>query len=58
MEKFYDRHEAGKATHALREKVYRGHRSFPNLTDKIIILVDDCIATGAMISAAIAALKQ
>lgn len=41
-----------------REKVYRGDRPFPDLKNKIIILVDDGIATGATIRAAIKGLKQ
>lgn len=40
-----------------REKVYRGERLFPVLADKTIILVDDGIATGATMRAAIATLK-
>jgi predicted phosphoribosyltransferase len=41
-----------------REVTYRGHHAFSSLKDKIIILVDDGIATGATIRAAIKALKQ
>jgi len=41
-----------------REKQYRGNKPLPNLKDKTIILVDDGIATGATVRAAIAALKQ
>lgn len=40
-----------------REKVYRGDRPFPDLKNKTIILVDDGIATGASIRAAIKALR-
>lgn len=40
-----------------REMVYRGHHAFPALKDKTIILVDDGIATGATLRAAIKALK-
>lgn len=40
-----------------RETVYRGGRPFPDLTAKIVILVDDGIATGATMRAAIAALR-
>lgn len=36
-----------------RIRVYRGDRELPNLEDKIVILVDDGIATGATIMAAI-----
>jgi predicted phosphoribosyltransferase len=39
-----------------RETVYRGGRPFPVLKDKTIILVDDGIATGASMRAAIKAL--
>ncbi|OGT45733.1 MAG: phosphoribosyl transferase [Gammaproteobacteria bacterium RIFCSPHIGHO2_12_FULL_41_20] len=41
-----------------RESVYRGKKPFPELKDKIIILVDDGIATGATMRAAIRALRQ
>ncbi|WP_392538104.1 phosphoribosyltransferase [Legionella sp. 227] len=41
-----------------RELVYRGKRPFPELSGKTIILVDDGIATGYTMRAAIAALKQ
>ncbi|MCW8397426.1 phosphoribosyltransferase [Legionella sp. PATHC038] len=41
-----------------RELVYRGKRPFPELSEKTIILVDDGIATGYTMRAAIAALKQ
>lgn len=40
-----------------REQNYRGKRAFPNLQDKTVILVDDGIATGATIKAAIKALR-
>ena len=40
-----------------REKVYRGNRPFPSLENKIVILVDDGIATGASMRAAIKSLK-
>ena len=40
-----------------RETVYRGGRPFPDLTAKIVILVDDGIATGATMRAAVAALR-
>lgn len=40
-----------------RETVYRGNRPFPTIKGKTIILVDDGIATGATIRAAIQALK-
>lgn len=41
-----------------RETVYRGHHAFPSLKDKTVILVDDGIATGATMRAAITALRQ
>lgn len=41
-----------------RERLYRGNRSFPTLSDKNIILVDDGIATGASMHAAVAALGK
>ncbi|MGK7941651.1 MAG: phosphoribosyltransferase [Crocosphaera sp.] len=41
-----------------REQVYRGHRPFPHLYDQTIILVDDGIATGSTIRAAIAILEK
>jgi putative phosphoribosyl transferase len=41
-----------------REKAYRGDRPSPIILDQIIILVDDGIATGATIKAAIASLHQ
>lgn len=40
-----------------RELAYRGNRNFPKIRDKIIFLVDDGIATGYTIKAAIMALK-
>jgi putative phosphoribosyl transferase len=41
-----------------RELMYRGKRPFPNLQDKNVILVDDGIATGATLRAAIKSLCQ
>ncbi len=41
-----------------REEKYRGSRLFPDLTNKIVILVDDGIATGATIRAAIKSLRS
>ena len=40
-----------------REKKYRGNRPFPTLTGKIVILVDDGIATGATIRVAVQAIR-
>src|SRR5271166_4157224 len=41
-----------------RELAYRGHTSAPEVRGKTIILVDDGIATGSTMLAAVAALKQ
>ncbi len=41
-----------------REQVYRGDRPFPHIYDQTIILVDDGIATGSTIRAAIAILDK
>jgi predicted phosphoribosyltransferase len=41
-----------------RERLYREGRPFPNLTAKTAILVDDGLATGASMLAAIAALRR
>lgn len=41
-----------------RVSLYRGGKSIPPLGDKIIILVDDGVATGATMKAAIATLKK
>ncbi|MBF2063082.1 MAG: phosphoribosyltransferase [Calothrix sp. C42_A2020_038] len=41
-----------------RESLYRGNLPYPNLSGKRIILVDDGIATGSTIRAAIGILKQ
>ncbi|MCX4187685.1 phosphoribosyltransferase [Methylophaga sp. OBS4] len=41
-----------------RERAYRGEHSRPEIASKYIILVDDGIATGATMRAAIAALRQ
>lgn len=40
-----------------RETVYRGSQPFPLLQDKIVILIDDGIATGATMKAAIKAIR-
>ena len=42
---------------ARRENAYRGHRPYPILTGKVVILVDDGIATGATMKAAIKSLR-
>lgn len=41
-----------------REQLYRGNRAFPSLKNQRIILVDDGIATGATVRAAIKALRE
>lgn len=41
-----------------REVAYRGNKSFPDLANKIIILVDDGIATGATMRAAVKSLRE
>ena len=41
-----------------RERRYRGDRPFPELTGKTVLLVDDGLATGSTMRAAVAALRQ
>jgi putative phosphoribosyl transferase len=41
-----------------RELLYRGDRSFPDLTGKTVILVDDGLATGSSMRVAVKALRQ
>lgn len=41
-----------------RERVYRGDRSPLELRDKVVILVDDGLATGSTMRAAVAALRR
>lgn len=41
-----------------RERLYRGDRPLPDIRGRVVILVDDGIATGATIRAAIAAVRQ
>lgn len=43
---------------ARREQCYRGGRPFPDLADRIVTLVDDGIATGATMSAAVRAARR
>lgn len=43
---------------ARREQAYRGQRPVPEVSGKIVILVDDGIATGSTMTAAITALRQ
>jgi putative phosphoribosyl transferase len=41
-----------------RELLYRGDRPYPQIQDRTIVLVDDGVATGSTLQAAIATLKQ
>ena len=41
-----------------RDRIYRGNRSMPNVQRRTVILVDDGIATGSTVRAAIATLRQ
>jgi len=41
-----------------RSKLYRGDNPFPDLADRVVILVDDGLATGVTTRAAIIAIKQ
>ncbi len=41
-----------------RERLYRGDRPLPDIRGRVVILVDDGIATGATIRAAVAAVRQ
>lgn len=43
---------------ARRERQYRGDRPFPELQDKTLLVVDDGLATGATMEAAVQALRQ
>jgi putative phosphoribosyl transferase len=43
---------------ARRERQYRGDRPFPDLRGKTVILVDDGLATGSTMRAAVQALRQ
>ena len=49
--------EREQAELARREQEYRGDRPFPDVKDKAVILVDDGMATGATMEAAIAAIR-
>jgi putative phosphoribosyl transferase len=40
-----------------RDRLYRGDRSLPSLRDRTVILVDDGLATGATMEAAVAAVR-
>jgi len=48
-----ERHELQR-----RESLYRDNRPMPDLSGKVVILVDDGLATGATMRAAVKALKQ
>ena len=41
-----------------RERLYRGHAPFPAVSDKTVLLVDDGLATGSTMRAAVAALRR
>lgn len=41
-----------------RERLYRGNRPAPEVRDRIVILIDDGLATGSSMRAAVAALRQ
>jgi putative phosphoribosyl transferase len=41
-----------------RERLYRGDRPAPSMKDRIVIVVDDGLATGSTMKAAVAALRQ
>jgi putative phosphoribosyl transferase len=41
-----------------REELYRGERAFPRLEGRSVILVDDGLATGSTMSAAVGAVRQ
>lgn len=60
VSKAYLEHEAARQREeiARRALLYRGGRGVPSLVGKTVILVDDGIATGATVKAAISTLKE
>ncbi len=48
-----ERHELAR-----REAVYRGHQPYPDLSHNTVILVDDGVATGSSMLAALRAIRQ
>lgn len=50
--------EKEKAELARRERQYRGERPLPSLTGRTVLLVDDGLATGATMRAAVVALRR
>jgi putative phosphoribosyl transferase len=50
--------ERQRAEVAKREQLFRGRAGAPDLTDKVAILVDDGMATGSSLSAAIQAIRR
>jgi putative phosphoribosyl transferase len=50
--------EAEKRELERRERSYRGDRAFPSITGRRVILIDDGLATGSTMRAAVAALRQ
>ena len=54
-----DKAAAGELQTLLRkETAYRGHQAAANLKDRVVILVDEGIATGSMMQAAVKALRE
>lgn len=43
---------------ARRQRIYRDDRPFPDLNDKVVILVDDGLATGSTMRAAVQAVRK